>query len=180
MRITIVVALVLIALVATAVVAQQRPAPAPGARGDRMGAPADMEQMLNMVLDRIGLTEAEKAAAKKAARAKMEATNALRQELRALAEAAQKEKATNKELSAALRRFDAALSAHRQKVKAIDAQLVKAISLKARAALTAIGVIDNGMGGRFGRRMREGAAGQPPSGGRGGSGPGARRPQSPR
>jgi len=171
MRLTVIVALVLVAAVGGAAIAQvpapaPRPtAPAPGAGGGRMGPPADMEQMLDQMLDtlatRLGLTAAEKAATKKAARAKMEATTAFSQQLQALGEVARNEKATDKELNAGLQKFGAALTAYRQRIKAIDAALTKAVSLRARVALTALGVIDNGMGmrglgvggGRGGNRM---------------------------
>jgi len=152
----------------------------------RMGQPGDPAQMIDMMAERLGLTEPEKVATKNAVRAKLEAAAPLNQGLRALAELARNEQATDKELSAALKRFDAALAAYRQQVKAIDAQLIKAVSPKAQAALTAIGVIDNGVGMRFGGRMRpRGDAGGPGgrrtrgpgAGGFGGPGPGAQGPQ---
>lgn len=106
--------------------------------------------MIDMLGKRLGLTEAESAATKRAARAKMEAAAPLRQELRTLDKVARNHQATDQEVSAALERFDAALATYRQKVQAIDGELMKAVSLKARAALTAIGIIDNGMGLRLG------------------------------
>ncbi|HUT73675.1 MAG TPA: hypothetical protein VM221_02425 [Armatimonadota bacterium] len=165
MRFRAMAALLLVAAVAGAVIAAEAPgpvaAPPPGPGGQRMGPQGDPGQMLDMMLGRLGLTEAEKAAAKKAARAKMEATAPLAKELEALGQTARNDKATDQELRAALQRFDAAQLAYRQKVKAIDAQLIKAVSLKARAALTAMGVLDNGMGMRMGGRMRPGGMGGP-------------------
>jgi len=189
MRVSIVAALVLIAVAAGAVIAAQAPAPAPGPTAPipgptapapgpgmgRMGPPADPGQMIDMLGDRLGLTEAEKAATKQAVRAKMEAAAPLTQELRALGEVARNEQATDEEVIAALQRFDAALATYRQKVKAIDGQLIQAVSPKARAAMTALGVIDNGMGLRFGGRMMPGGRGMGGPGAGGMREPGARR-----
>ena len=152
------------------------PAPsAPGAGPGRMGR-FDPAQMLNMLAQRLGLTDAEKAVTEKALRAKMEASTNLSRELEALSEVARNEKSTDKDLGAALKRYDAALAAYRQRTQAIDAQLGKAVSLKARAGLTAAGIIDNGFGMRFGG-MRPGAGGERPAGGRGfGGGAGAPAP----
>lgn len=173
MRLTVIVALVLVIAVGGAAIAQvpaptPRPtAPAPGSGGQRMGPPVDIDQMIDMAAERLGLTNAEKAATKKAVRAKMDAGTAFSQQLQALGEVARNEKATDKELNAALQKFGAALAAYRQKVKAIDAALTKSLSLRARVALTALGVIDNGMGmrglgfggGRGGNRMGGGFGG---------------------
>lgn len=177
MRTMVVAAVLMVAVVvATTAVAQEAPGPLPGPGGpairpeapapggpepgapgwQRTGPPIDPEQMMERMAERIGLTEAEKAAVRNAVRAKIEAANALGRELRALGEVARNQRASDKELAAALRRFDAALATYRQKVKAIDAQLVKALSLRARAALTVLGVLDNGLGGRFGMRVRMG------------------------
>jgi Spy/CpxP family protein refolding chaperone len=164
MRFRAIAALLLVAAVAGAVIAAEAPGPVaapPGPGGERMRPQGDPGQMLDLVLERLGLTEAEKAAVKKAARAKMEAAAPLTRELQALGQTARNDEATDQELKAALRRFDAALLAYRQKAKAIDAQLIKALSLRARAALTAMGVLDNGMGMRMGGRMRPGGMGGP-------------------
>jgi len=164
MRLMRVALLLLAAGLAWPAVGQPAPgrAPSSGAGSGRMGQPPDVGRMVDMLAERVGLTQAEKAATKKAASAKLNARAALQKEIQALAEVAAKPKATDKELSAALKRYDAALATYRQKTKAIDTQLMKALSLKARAALTAIGVIDNGLGMRFGRRsgsMRGSGAG---------------------
>jgi chromosome segregation ATPase len=113
--------------------------------------------MVDALAQRIGLTDAEKAATRKAMEAKREAATALGQELRALAQVVSNKQSKDEELTAALKKFDAARTAYRQKVKDIDAQLAGAVSLRARAALTVAGVIDNGFGARFGG-MRAGGA----------------------
>jgi hypothetical protein len=120
--------------------------------------------MVDALAQRLHLTPAEKATTEHAMRAKTDAAAGLSRELRALSDVARNEKSTDKELSAALKRYDEALASYRQRIKAIDAQFSKALSLRARASLTAVGVLDNGFGfgGRFGGRMRRGAAGEGP------------------
>jgi len=187
MRVTRLAVLLLVAALTWPAVAQQVPGPAPGpapapsapGRGPGgMAGPMDVGRMVDMLAQGVGLTEAEKAATKKAVTAKLEARAALQQQLQALSEVAGKHKPTDKELTAALKKFDATLAAYRQKTKTIDAQLVKALSLKARVALTAVGVIDNGIGVRFGRGS--GMMRGPGAGGFGGPGTGMRRPQGSR
>ena len=158
-------------------------APGPGQGPGRMGPGFDAGQMIDMLAQRIGLTPEEKAITEKAARAKMDAMMGLSGELEALSAVARNEKATDAELTAALKKYDAALTAYRKKTKAIDTQLSKGVSLRARVALTSVGVLDNGLGfggrggGRFGGRMRGGAGGEGPGGMRGGArGPGAPAP----
>jgi hypothetical protein len=128
------------------------------------------EQMIEQYGARIGLTEAEKAATKQAVAAKLQAAQALGGELRALGQVARKENPTDQELRSALQKFDAARTDYYHKIRAIDAQLIKAISLKAQARLTALGVIDNGLGPRLGQRRGQGMGGQ---------GGGARRRMAP-
>lgn len=152
MRVAVLLMAACLAWPAVAQPARGRTSAGAGAGPGRMVGPADAGRIADALAERVGLTQAEKAAAKKAVTAKLEARDVLQKEARALAEAAAKPKATDKELSAALKRYDAALATYRQKTKGIDQQLVKALSLKAKAALTAIGVIDNGLGMRFGRR----------------------------
>jgi hypothetical protein len=138
-----------------------------------MGQPPDVGRMVDLLAQRVTLTETEKAAAKKALSAKLEARAALEREVRALAETAAKPKVTDSELTAALKKAGTAIAAYRQKTQAIDALLVKSLSLKARAALTAAGVIDNGLGMRFGRRS--GTMGGAGAGGSRGAASGTRR-----
>jgi len=171
LRFTAIAAVVLVAALAVAAIAQApAPAPGPGAApprgGARMGAPANMDQMLDRLATRMGLTDAEKATTKKAVQEKMAARQALQQELTGLRDVAMKQNASDRELRGALQKYGRALAAYREKTKAIDAQLTKAVSLKARVGLTAVGVIDNGLGGMgMGRGMRAGGAQQPSAGG---------------
>lgn len=181
-RFTAVAAVLLVAVLACAAIAQQPPGPVPGPApgpapgpgfgpgpqgpGQGMGPPPSLEQMFERLADRIGLTEADKKATRKALTAKMQATRAQMAEVRALGEVARKENATDAELRAALQKFEGALTAYHQKIRAIDAQLIKALSLKAQARLTAMGVIDNGVGQRLGQRRGPGMGMQ------GGQGPG--------
>ena len=165
LRFTAIAAVVLVMALAVAAIAQApAPAPGPGAApprgGARMGAPANMDQMLDRLATRMGLTDAEKATTKKAVQEKMAARQALQQELTGLRDVAMKQNASDRELRGALQKYGRALAAYREKTKAIDAQLTKAVSLKARVGLTAAGVIDNGLGGLgMGRGMRAGGDG---------------------
>jgi Spy/CpxP family protein refolding chaperone len=176
-RFVAVAAVVLIVGVAWAALAQPAPGPAPGpGQGQRQGrmGPPDAGRMMDMMAERLGLTPQEKTITEKALRAKMDATSALRRQSDALGELARNDKATDKELAAALKKFDVAKTAYRQRIAAIDAQLSKAVSLKTRAKLTAAGIIDNGLGmrfgGGFGGRTRQGAQGERPAGRRGSAG----------
>lgn len=198
MRLRFVAALALMGLIAAGVavpaLAQETPmappesgASGPGQRGDRMGQGPNLEQMIDNMAQRMGLTDAEKAATKKAMRAKNEAATPLGQELRKLREISRNRQATDRQISAALKSFDKALAVYRQKVKAIEKQLIGAVSLRARAALTAMGIIDNGMGGMgFGGRGGPGAGfgggrrqrnGDGSTSGSSGSGQGVQGPQ---
>jgi hypothetical protein len=162
--------------------AQQAPAPGPGAgrSGARpdVGQPFDVTRMVDMLAERAHLTPAEKTLTEKAVRAKIDAAMGLGRELQTLRDAAANGKATDAQLKAALAKYDAALASYRQRVKAIDAQLIKSVSLRTRVALTAVGVIDNGLGAigrRFGGAM--GRMGGTRGGGFGGFGaPNAARP----
>jgi len=131
-------------------------APGPGPQGPGQGARGpggfNPEQMLDRMAERLGLTENEKKVVQKAAAAKMQAATAHGEAVRALGEVVRKEGVADAELRAALQKFEVSLAAYRQKVTAIDAQLIKGISLKARTALTAMGIIDNGLPPRFGQR----------------------------
>jgi Spy/CpxP family protein refolding chaperone len=172
MRLIALAAVVLMATLAWPAVAQQAPAPAPGPAPSapsagpgpgRMGAGFDMGRMIDMLAQRLNLTPEEKAITEKAVRAKMDAAMGLSRELEALGAAARNDKSSDQELSAALKKYAAALAAYRKRIKDIDAQLSKGVSLRARAGLTAIGVLDNGLGlgggrfGGFGGRTRRGA-----------------------
>lgn len=143
--------------------------PAPGAPG------VNVEQMLDQLAARIGLSDSEKAAAKQAIQAKLAAVTALRQELQSLAETARKQGVTEQELASALKRYEAALATYRRKLAETDAQLARSLSIKARVALTVLGVLDNGLGPRFAGPM----AGRGPWGGRRAAGAGTQSPRRP-
>jgi Spy/CpxP family protein refolding chaperone len=186
MRRLVAVATVLVMVVlALPALAQPAPGPGPSAPGPgqgpgRMGPGFDPGRMIDMLAQRINLTAEEKAATEKAVRAKMDAMMNLSRELETLSAVAQNEKATDAELTAALKKYDAAVAAYRNKVKAIDTQLSKAVSLRARVALTTVGVLDNGLGfgGRFGGRTGRGGGGGRGMRGFGGA-PGASAPAPP-
>jgi hypothetical protein len=143
-------------------------AQAPGAGGPPMGRFGQMsdaerakmrEQMLERVLSQAGLTDKEKAAAKKAMTAKEQARRELTSELANLERVASGAKPTDKQLSDALSAYHRALAKYRKAVAADDAALVKQLSLKSQARCTAMGILDNGLGfggGRMGMggRMR--------------------------
>jgi ABC-type transporter Mla subunit MlaD len=160
MRLTALIALAMAAVFATAAIAQP-PAAAPTLSAPRaragMGARQNLEQRLDQLAARIGMTEAEKAAAKEAIRAKVAAAASLSEQLRALSTVARKEKATDQELRDALAKYDAAVATYRQRVKEIDTRLKQSLSLRAQAALTVAGVLDNGLGPRAGNMQRSGA-----------------------
>ena len=163
LRFAAVVAVVLVGALACAALAQAPAGPPrgermPGARG-YMGGAANPDQMIERLAQQIGLTKAETAAVKTAARDKLAARQALGEKLQALRDVAQKPNASEQELRAALDKYNAALTAYRAKIKSIDERLVKQVSLKARVRLTAAGVIDNGLGPGFGARMGPGGGG---------------------
>ena len=125
------------------------------------------EQMMERRLEEAGLTDKEKAAAKKTVKAKMQARDALSAELMKLQRAANKSKPTNKQLQDALSAYRAALAQYRTKVAAEDAALVKVLSLKSQVRCMSLGILDNGLGGgRMGGGMRGpgGAGGGRPRG----------------
>lgn len=196
-RLIVVAVVLLLAALAWPAIAQAAPTPPPGPAqpatgpGQRsmgpgagrmgpgpgmMGGPEAIKWMVDRLGERLGLTEKEKGVVGKAMRAKLEARQALTQERRALSDVAGNKKTTDEQLRGALRKYHAAVATYRARVKAIDDQLGKSVSLRARAGLTAEGVIDNGLGTRFGGRMGRGAEGE----GRRGEGPrGTRRGPAP-
>jgi Spy/CpxP family protein refolding chaperone len=180
MRLTVVTTIVVLAVFAAVAIAQPAPAPGPAGPGPGMrgaGRGMNTQQMFDEMATRIGLTATEKTATQAAIREKMTASQALGEQLRALGEVARKPNATDAELKAALTKYESTLAAYRKKVAQIDSQLSAKLSLKARVALTALGVLDNGLGPRFGGGMGPGGA----MGGRrmrmGGGGGGAPAPQ---
>ena len=113
------------------------------------------EQWLEGTLDRADLTYKEKAAAKKAMKAKDEAREALADSLDDLRRAANKSKPTDKEMRDALSAHRAAVASYRKKIEAADKALVKQLSPQAQARCLSLGILDNGLG-------RFGFAGPPP------------------
>jgi len=108
-------------------------------------------QMMEQMLDQAGLTDKEKAAAKKTLKAKDEARQALTDELTKLQRTANKEKATDKELRDALAAYRAAVAQYRKKIAAEDQALTKQLSLQGQVRCMSLGILDNGLGGM--RRM---------------------------
>ena len=117
------------------------------------------QQMLDRQLQTLKLTPAEEAAVRKAIPQKREATRKLGEELTKLRNAADKEGAPEAELRVALDLYQKALAQYRQQVAATDAELTKALSLRAKARLTALGVLDNGVGGMGGMGAMMGMGG---------------------
>jgi hypothetical protein len=109
------------------------------------------EQSMERALDRAGLTDKEKAAAKKAMTAKEQARSQLRVELGKLRQVAASPKPTEKQLQDALSAYRRTLEQYRKKAAAEDAALVKQLSLKSQVRCMALGILDNGLG--FGRGM---------------------------
>jgi hypothetical protein len=146
-----------------------------------------MQEFQRMMVDRMlqeaKLTPEEEAAARKAIERKQKASSKLSEELGKLRQAAMKDDASEAELKIALELFGKALAAYRQEVAAADAELVKVLSLQAKARLTALGVLDNGlpsmlargpgmgmMGGMGARTGGTGGRRFPRLGGQGGTG----------
>lgn len=118
------------------------------------------DRMIQRMLDESGLTDKEKAAAKKALKAKSEARQALINALTNLRRTANKAKPTDKELQAALTAYRAAMAQYRKKVQAEDAALIKQLSLKGQVRCMSLGILDNGLGGP-GRMGMAGRPGRP-------------------
>jgi hypothetical protein len=148
--------------------------------------PEQMQQIIDRMLGQVGqqakLTPQELAAAKQAARAKWQARDKLQTELRALVSTVRDQNAADAQLKTALARFRAALQNYYKSVNGIERQLAGKLSVRGQAALTAFGVLDNGLGSRFGSGMgmgmRMGGAGGGQPGGMGSQG-GQRRSRGP-
>lgn len=122
------------------------------------------------------LSETEKASSMEAIKAKSDARTKLQDKLNALREASEDQKLTDAELAKSLNDFIRAQMDYNNVVAASDLALVKKVSVRTRAKLTVMGVVENGVGfgggGAFtfgGGRGRGGPGG--PGGGAGG-GPG--------
>ena len=127
-------------------------AQAPGPGG---GPPAPMseaertkmrQQMLERMLEQSGLTDREKAAAKKTLQAKEQARDALAAELTKLRRVANEDNPSAKALQDALAAYRAALAQYHKKIAAEDAALVEQLSLAGQVRCMSLGVLDNGMG----------------------------------
>lgn len=132
---------------------QGPPPPGPGPM-QQQRPPMTPEQRLDMLAERLGLTEAEKGHVATALKARMEASQQFQQEIRALRETARDPNLTEEQADAALAKFNKALEAHRNRLRSIEAALANAVSAKTRLKLTAVGIIDNG--GPLGFGMMEG------------------------
>jgi tetratricopeptide (TPR) repeat protein len=140
----------------------------PGGPGGPGGGPPPMmseadrakmrEQMMARMLDQAGLTDNEKAAAKKAMAAKEKARQTLANELEKLRAVAQQDNPTDAELTDALALYPPALADYRKAVEAADQALIKLLSVKAQVRCLSLGILDNGLGG-FGQ---PGGLGPPP------------------
>lgn len=120
------------------------------------------EQMIERILEQMGLTAQEKVAAKKAISAKDQARQVLTAEIAKLWGTANNAKATNEELQNALTTYWAALGQYYQKVQAEDQALMKQLSLRSQAQCFAVGILENGLG----RMGMGGGMGQPRGPGR--------------
>lgn len=135
-----------------------------GFGGFRMMTPAEREKMmqerLSQALTEAGLTEKEKAAALGNQKAKRQAREALEKAHADFSRALNQRGAGDKQIKAALDSYLKAYASCQGKVKAADATLAKACSLKSRAKLTQMGIIENGLGLRamFGAMMGGGMA----------------------
>jgi hypothetical protein len=132
------------------------------------------EQMMGRMLDQAGLSDKEKAAAKKALKAKDQARQTLRAELANLRRIANRQKPSDTDLRPALATYRAAVKRYRKQVEAADQALVKQLSLEGEARCVSVGILDNGLGGmgRMGMRGEMGGPGGP-------GGPGRQQPSTP-
>jgi len=117
------------------------------------------EQMLERMLEQAGLTDDEKAAAKKAMKAKNDARQALAQKLGDLRGVADNPDATDQQLRDALAAYRAAMTEYRQKATAQDQALAAQLSLRSQARCIALGILDNGLGGMRPQGMGAGMRG---------------------
>lgn len=139
--------------------------PGIGAGLDANRIRANLEQAVDRMLDGMGLTAAEKTAAKAAITQKLAARSKLQEQQRALAQAVQG-KVTDAQARAALDKYKAAQRAYQQQIASIDSGLAKKVSVRTQARLTAAGIMDNGLGiGMRGSRL--GMRGGPRPGGAG-------------
>ena len=128
------------------------------------------------LLEPLGLSREERAAAEKALAAKGRARQALRQDLDKLRETATDKEASREELARAVDQYTRSMERYRAAVRSADRALSARLSTRGRAVCLAAGVLDNAMG--MGSRSRGGgggAGGGGRGGGRGGGGRGMGR-----
>jgi len=155
---------------------------APGGGGFG-GTPPTPEAISKMLLDFMSrrlddqkLSESEKTAAMEALKAKSDSRTKLQEKLTALREVSDDQKATDDDVKKSLNDFVRAQIDYNTAVSSADLALVKKVSLRTRAKLTVLGVVENGVGagggGFFGGGGRQRGGG--PGGSGGGAGGGAR------
>ena len=163
--------------------AQQPGGQPPGGGRGGFGGPGgfDPSQMVDRMLERLQLNEADRAAAKETWMAKNTARTALREKVDRLREVADNAQSSDADVTKALSEFATAYGTYAKTIAEADAKLVKKISLRTRAKLTASGILENGVGfgggfrgGGFGRPGGSGGGGRP--GGSGGGSGNGRRP----
>ena len=104
------------------------------------------EQMMERMLEQTGLTETEKAAAKKTISAKDQARQALTEQLAKLQGTANAANPTNQELQNAQTAYWAAMRGYYQKVQAEDQALMKQLCLRSQVQCLSLGILENGLG----------------------------------
>lgn len=149
-----------------------------GGRGMRSGMGAEGAtdaERIKSALQRIGLSDKEQAAAEKALTAKLNARQALRDDLDKLRQVASNKQASQQQLKQAIDAYTKAMGRYRALVQEEDLTLSTHLSLRGRVSCLAAGVLDNELG--MGGRTRTGTEGR--GGSRGGGaprgGPGAAR-----
>jgi len=124
-----------------------------------------LEQRMERTLEQAGLSDEEKAVAKKAMSAKAEARQGLSDELTELRRTANKTAPTDQELQDALAAYQAAMDEYRKTVQAEDEALMQQLSPEGQVRCMSLGIVDNALGGaRMGRvgSRSPGAGGGPP------------------
>jgi septal ring factor EnvC (AmiA/AmiB activator) len=128
------------------------------------------QQMIERMLEQSGLTDREKAAARKTLQSKEQARGALAAELTRLRRVANQQNPSATELQDALAAYRAALAQYHKKTAAEDAALVEQLSLAGQVRCISLGVLDNGMGPTGPGGPPNGRAGGPGAGRSGGPG----------
>ncbi len=153
----------------------QPPGGQPPGGGRGRGGPGgfDFSQFIDRALERMQLSDAERAAAKETWMAKNTARTALMEKVGLLREVSDNPQSSDADVTKALNDFAAAYAAYAKTVAEADGKLVKKITLRTRARLTAAGILENGVGfGGFGGFFRGGDFRRRDGGDRGGNRPG--------